>query len=50
MTYVTPGKVAAEWSIFTTEQPHRLQRRLMELGVRIVTSAAVTGLGPGWQN
>ena len=46
VTYVTPGKVAAEWSIFTTEQP-RLQQRLMELGVGIVTSTAVTGLGPG---
>ena len=46
VTYVTPGKVAAEWAIFTTEQP-RLQKRLMELGVRIVTSTAVSALRPG---
>ena len=44
--YVTPGKVAAEWSIFTTEQG-RIQARLMELGVTIVTSTVVSGLGPG---
>jgi dimethylamine/trimethylamine dehydrogenase len=46
VTYVTPGKVAAEWSIFTTEQD-RLQARLMDLGVTIVTSARVSGLGVG---
>ena len=46
VTYVTPGKVAAEWSIFTTEQA-RLQARLIERGVRIVTSTVVTGLAPG---
>jgi dimethylamine/trimethylamine dehydrogenase len=46
VTYVTPGKVAAEWAIFTTEQP-RLQAGLIERGVRIVTSATVTALLPG---
>ncbi len=46
VTYVTPGGVAAEWSIFTTEQS-RLQAGLIERGVRIVTSAAVTALLPG---
>jgi dimethylamine/trimethylamine dehydrogenase len=45
VTYVTPGKVAAEWSIFTTEQA-RLQTRLIERGVRIMTSTIVTGLKP----
>jgi dimethylamine/trimethylamine dehydrogenase len=46
VTYVTPGGVAAEWSVFTTEQP-RLQALLLERGVRIVTSSIVTGLTPG---
>ena len=46
VTYVTPGKVAAEWSIFTAEQG-RIQARLMELGVTIVTSTVVSGLGAG---
>ncbi len=46
VTYVTPGKVAAEWAIFTTEQA-QLQARLIERGVRIVTSTVVTGLGDG---
>jgi dimethylamine/trimethylamine dehydrogenase len=46
VTYVTAGKVAAEWTTLTTEQAG-IQAGLMERGVRIVTSTAVSGLPPG---
>ncbi|MCV2868078.1 FAD-dependent oxidoreductase [Defluviimonas sp. WL0002] len=46
VTYVTSeGKVAA-WSAHTVEQA-RLQARLIERGVRILTGTVVTGLLPG---
>ncbi len=37
VTLVTPADKAAAWSAFTAEQP-RTQRRLLELGVEIVTA------------
>ncbi len=40
-TYVTPDGVVSAWSEMTGEQ-HRIQARLIELGVRIVVSHAVT--------
>ncbi|MGB3179311.1 MAG: FAD-dependent oxidoreductase [Albidovulum sp.] len=46
VTYVTPAGKVAEWSEFTVEQS-RLQQRLIERGVTILTSSLVTGLAPG---
>ena len=46
VTYVTPSGVVAEWSGYTVEQA-RLQARLIERGVRIVTSHTVSALGRG---
>jgi dimethylamine/trimethylamine dehydrogenase len=37
---VTPGAAASSWTVATMEQ-HRIQRRLLELGVEIETSRAV---------
>jgi dimethylamine/trimethylamine dehydrogenase len=40
VTLVTPGAAASSWTVATMEQ-HRIQRRLLELGVEIETSRAV---------
>jgi len=41
VTLVTPAACASSWTTNTMEQ-HRIQRRLLELGVEIVASHAVT--------
>jgi dimethylamine/trimethylamine dehydrogenase len=41
VTLVTPASCASSWTTNTMEQ-HRIQRRLLELGVEIVASHAVT--------
>jgi dimethylamine/trimethylamine dehydrogenase len=46
VTYVTPAGIVAEWTAYTVEQ-EALQRRLIERGVRILTSVTVAGLLPG---
>ncbi|MCB6180174.1 FAD-dependent oxidoreductase [Rhodobacter sp. Har01] len=46
VTYVTSGARVAEWTTHTIEQA-RLQARLIELRVDILTSTIVTGLLPG---
>ena len=46
VTLVTPAARVSEWSINTMEQK-RIQRRLLELGVRVVTSRAVVGIDGG---
>lgn len=45
-TYVTPAGIASSWTTRTLEQA-RGQRRLIESGVRIVTSSMVAELVPG---
>ncbi|MCY1126166.1 NAD(P)-binding protein [Frigidibacter sp. RF13] len=45
VTYVTPFGTVADWTGYTVEQA-RLQARLIERGVRIVTSHIVTALAP----
>lgn len=45
VTYVTAAGVVAEWCGYTVEQA-RLQTRLIERGVRIITSHKVAGLLP----
>ncbi len=45
VTYVTTGGKVSEWTEFTAEQA-RGQRRLIELGVTIVTGTAVSALLP----
>jgi dimethylamine/trimethylamine dehydrogenase len=42
---VTPAATASAWTANTLEQA-RIQRRLLELGVEVVLSTAVTGAGP----
>jgi len=42
---VTPAATASAWTVNTLEQA-RIQRRLLELGVRLVLSNAVTRAGP----
>ncbi|MBT8164180.1 MAG: NAD(P)-binding protein [Acidimicrobiia bacterium] len=42
---VTPAAMASAWTVNTLEQP-RIQRRLIELGVELALSTAVTGAGP----
>ena len=42
VTLVTPASLVGAWSVFTDEQ-HRIQRKLIELGVAIVVSHALTG-------
>ncbi|MCB2120097.1 FAD-dependent oxidoreductase [Albidovulum sp.] len=46
VTYVTPAGRVADWSGYTVEQT-RLQARLIERGVHILTGTVVTGLAPG---
>jgi dimethylamine/trimethylamine dehydrogenase len=43
VTIVTPANCVSSWTTATMEQ-HRIQRRLLELGVELVTSHAVVGL------
>jgi dimethylamine/trimethylamine dehydrogenase len=44
VTYVTPSTMVSEWSTNTLEQA-QIQRRLLELGVAVKASHAVTALG-----
>ena len=46
VSYVTPSTKISEWSVNTLEQG-QVQRRLLELGVEIVTSHAVVEAGAG---
>jgi dimethylamine/trimethylamine dehydrogenase len=46
VTLVTPANLVSEWSLNTLEQ-HRIQSRMIELGVEIVTAEAVTAIGAG---
>jgi dimethylamine/trimethylamine dehydrogenase len=46
VTIVTPEPRISEWTVNTMEQ-HRIQRRLLELGVTIVTSKIVLGAHGG---
>jgi dimethylamine/trimethylamine dehydrogenase len=46
VTLVTPAVCASSWTTNTMEQ-HRIQRRLLELGVDIVASHAVIATAPG---
>ncbi|WP_421694250.1 FAD-dependent oxidoreductase [Aestuariivirga sp.] len=46
VTYVTSEGKAAEWSIYTAEQP-RTQARLLERGVKVIVNTLVSGLTPG---
>ena len=46
VTYATPGGAVAEWSEYTTEQS-RLQARLIDRGVKILTHLALAGQGEG---
>ena len=46
VTYATPGGAVAEWSEYTTEQS-RLQARLIDRGVTILTHLALAGQGEG---
>ena len=43
---VTPAATASAWTVNTLEQA-RIQRRLLDIGVELVLSTAVTGAGPG---
>jgi dimethylamine/trimethylamine dehydrogenase len=43
---VTPGALASAWTEYTLEQP-RIQARLLELGVEIVTGRKLAGVGDG---
>jgi dimethylamine/trimethylamine dehydrogenase len=45
LTYVTSGSVVAPWTSYTMEQA-RVQASLIALGVKIVVSHTVSGLGP----
>ena len=46
VTLVTPATCASSWTVATMEQ-HRIQRRLLELGVTIVALHAVTATAAG---
>ncbi|MCX8508850.1 MAG: hypothetical protein ORN49_08240, partial [Rhodobacteraceae bacterium] len=46
VTYVTGAGVVSDWMGYTVEQ-HRIQARLIERGVKIMTSTLVSGLGAG---
>ena len=46
VTFVTPAGRVSEWTVNTMEQS-RIQRRLLELGVDVLTSRALTGADPG---
>jgi dimethylamine/trimethylamine dehydrogenase len=44
VTLVTPANLVSEWTLNTLEQ-HRIQARMIELGVNIITAQAVTAVG-----
>ncbi len=44
VTLVTPAPRVSEWSVNTMEQ-HRIQRRLLELGVTVLTSTTLVAAG-----
>ena len=46
VSFVTPSTKIAEWSVNTLEQG-QIQRRLLELGVEVMTSHAVVEVGSG---
>jgi dimethylamine/trimethylamine dehydrogenase len=46
VSYVTPSAKVSEWSVNTLEQG-QIQRKLLELGVEVVTSHAVTEISAG---
>jgi dimethylamine/trimethylamine dehydrogenase len=46
VTLVTPAPRVSEWSVNTMEQ-HRIQRRLIELGVTVLTSTTLVSAGDG---
>ncbi len=46
VTFVTPAARVSEWTVNTMEQ-ERIQRRLLELGVTVLTSRALSGAEPG---
>ncbi len=46
VTLVTPESRVSEWTVNTMEQ-HRIQRRLLELGVTVLASHAVSSAAPG---
>ena len=46
VTYVTPSTKVSEWSTNTLEQV-QIQRRILDLGVEVVVSHAVTAVGVG---
>ncbi len=46
VTLVTPAPRVSEWTVNTMEQ-HRIQRRLLELGVEPLTSHALVGAAEG---
>ncbi len=46
MTLVTPETCVSEWTVNTMEQ-YGIQRRLLELGVIVLTSQALVSAGPG---
>ncbi len=46
VTFVTPAARVSEWTTNTMEQ-ERIQRRVLELGVRVATSRALVGAEPG---
>jgi dimethylamine/trimethylamine dehydrogenase len=46
VTLVTPGARVSEWTVNTMEQD-RIQRRLLELGVEVIVSQTLVGVGPG---
>lgn len=43
VTLVTPAPIVSEWTVFTLEQ-ERIQANLIDLGVEIVSNAAVTAM------
>jgi dimethylamine/trimethylamine dehydrogenase len=46
VTYVATAGLVSAWSFYTNEQ-HLVQARLIEAGVKIIVSHAVTALKPG---
>lgn len=46
VSFVTPSTKVAEWSVNTLEQG-QIQRRLLELGVEVITSHALTSVALG---
>ncbi|MGI9412965.1 MAG: FAD-dependent oxidoreductase, partial [Hyphomicrobiales bacterium] len=46
VTYVTPAAMVSAWSVLTAEQA-QVHKRLLELGVKIVTGHSVSAVGGG---